>query len=101
MRLFTASLPPALALLILAFLLPARADPATVPFTDCFDSDENLVQKLNVSTVYAQVLENRDLGVYLNLTVLGDTPQQILGTTNASGSLCQYSSTCSNPILTE
>lgn len=92
MRLLTGPLPPSLLTLILTLLLrcatPVYADPATVPFTDCFDNEANQTQKLNISTVYAQVLENNDLGKYLNLTMLGQSPQQILGVTNASRSLC-------------
>jgi len=67
------------------FLLTVHADPAKLPFTDCFDAD-NTTQRVTVDTVYAQVLHNTDS---LNLTVLAHTPQPILGLTNASsGSLC-------------
>jgi hypothetical protein len=93
MRYRPGGLPPSL-LSLLFTLLPrfvplAYADPATLAFKDCFENTASQAQKLNVSTVYAQVLENNDLGQYLDLTVLGQSPQQIFGMTNTSGSLCQ------------
>lgn len=94
MRLLAHKLPPYLSALILTLLFqhaaPVTADPATVPFTDCLDSEASQAQKLNISTVYAQVLQNNDLGTYLNLTVLGQSPQTILGLANTSTNLCQY-----------
>jgi hypothetical protein len=90
MRYRPGCLPPPL-LSLLFTLLPRLvcADPATLAFKDCFDNATSTAQKLNVSTVYAQVLENNDLGQYLDLTVLGSSPQQIFGMTNTSGSLCR------------
>ena len=85
------ALPLPLLVLVLSLLrypTTVYADPATVPFTDCFDSD-NTTQRVNVSTVYAQVLQNNEWGNYLNLTLLGDAPQSIQGLMhNAGGSLC-------------
>jgi hypothetical protein len=71
-------------LLILSFILPrVLADPATLQFTDCFDeSAGNVSQKLSISTVYAQVVDDT-----LNLVALGATPQEIDGFTNSSRSL--------------
>ena len=60
------------------------ADPVSIPFQDCFNQPNSLDQKFNVSTVYAQVLQNGDLGNYLNLTVFGTSPQPILGLENTS-----------------
>ncbi|KAF8897887.1 hypothetical protein BD779DRAFT_1608372 [Infundibulicybe gibba] len=81
------AIPPSLAVLLFFLVLPSTlADPATVPFTDCF-SNANVTQKFNISTVYAQVLQDVDLGTYLNLTVVGESPQEIIGVTNASSSL--------------
>ena len=72
-------------LALLFFLLTVHADPANIPFTDCFDAD-NTTQRATIDTVYAQVLKNTDS---LNLTVLAHTPQPIEGLTNTSGgSLC-------------
>ncbi|KAG5725684.1 hypothetical protein E4T56_gene7346 [Termitomyces sp. T112] len=76
-----------LAIFFLLFLPHVRSDPAVARFTECFDEDSNVGQRLQISTVYAQVLENNNLGNFLNLTVLGSSPQQILGFTNTSGSL--------------
>ncbi|KAF8076772.1 hypothetical protein FPV67DRAFT_1472632 [Lyophyllum atratum] len=76
-----------LALLGLLLLPRVLADPAIVQFTDCFDDDSNPALKLDISTVYAQVLDNDELGRHLNLTVLGTSPQEIQGFTNTSTSL--------------
>ncbi|KAG6910813.1 hypothetical protein DXG01_007702 [Tephrocybe rancida] len=76
------------ALLFLLLVPRILADPAVARFTDCFDeASSNSSQKLEISTVYAQVLENDGLGMYLNLTVLGSSPQPIQGFTNSSTSL--------------
>ncbi|KAH6914675.1 membrane protein [Coprinopsis sp. MPI-PUGE-AT-0042] len=80
-------------ILFLSFLLLSqrtslvRADPAVVPFQDCFDEPDNVQNKLQVSTVYAQVLEDADEVHYLNLTVIGTSPSEIVGVTNTSNSL--------------
>lgn len=71
-------------------LLAARADPAIVPFQDCFDEPGNTGNKLNVSTVYAQVLRDDEENHYLNLTVIGVSPSEIIGLTNASSSLGEW-----------
>ncbi|KAF8914339.1 hypothetical protein CPB84DRAFT_1759012 [Gymnopilus junonius] len=63
--------------------------------SDCFDESDNVDQKFNVSTVYAQVLQNADFGNYLNLTVVGTSPQDILGVTNDSTSLSTLFTTTS------
>ncbi|PPQ63149.1 hypothetical protein CVT24_005789 [Panaeolus cyanescens] len=80
---------PSTLLLFIFSLLPSAilADPANIPFTDCFDELDNIDQKLNVTTVYAQVLQNQEWGNYLNLTVLGTSPKDILGLANSSTSL--------------
>ncbi|TFK43868.1 hypothetical protein BDQ12DRAFT_675694 [Crucibulum laeve] len=70
--------------LILVLLPAVLADPATLPFVDCFDDTGNVTQKLNVSTVYAQVHQNDQWGTYLNLTVIGETPQEIVGSSSSS-----------------
>lgn len=73
-----------LPLSLLCLLDVALADPASIQFQDCFNQPDSLDQKFNVSTVYAQVLQNADLGSYLNLTVFGTSPQRILGLMNTS-----------------
>ena len=73
-----------LPLSLLCLLDVALADPVSIPFQDCFDQPGSLGQKFNVSTVYAQVLQNADLGNFLNLTVFGTSPQPILGLENTS-----------------
>jgi hypothetical protein len=73
------------ALLLLLLIPGVVAGPATVDFNDCFSG--NISQKLSVSTVYAQVLQNE-----LHLVVLGQTPQEIDGFTNSSKSLGMYTS---------
>ena len=73
-----------LPLSLLCLLDVTLADPASIPFQDCFNQPDILDQKFNVSTVYAQVLQNADLGNYLNLTVFGTSPKPILGLVNTS-----------------
>jgi len=82
-------MPRSLFLLLLA-VPRVLADPATATFLDCFDNDANVTRKLTVSTVYAQVVDNAGTGPNLNLTVLGTSPEDIVGFLNTSGSL----STC-------
>ncbi|KDR84119.1 hypothetical protein GALMADRAFT_86988 [Galerina marginata CBS 339.88] len=89
------SLPPALLSLILLLLPSATADPASIPFQDCFDESDSVNQKFNVSTIYAQVLQNAEFGRYLNLTVVGTSPQDIVGLTNTSTSLSTLFTTSS------
>jgi hypothetical protein len=62
----------------------ALAEPASIPFQDCFNSSANLTLKFNVSTVYAQVFQDADLGSYLNLTVFGTSPREIMGLVGTS-----------------
>jgi len=54
------------------------AEPATLPFTDCFIG--NSAYRLHVSTVYGQTLGDR----YLNLTVIGNTPVEVTSASNDS-----------------
>lgn len=79
-----------LAFFLLLCLPHVHSDPAVARFTECFDEDGGVTPRLQISTVYAQVLQNNDLGNYLNLTVLGSSPQPILGFTNTSGSLGKF-----------
>lgn len=74
------------ALVSLLLILPVFADPASLPFDDCF-SGNNVSAKLTVDEVYAQVLTSAELGTYLNLTVIGNSAQTIFGFTNSSLSL--------------
>ncbi len=64
-----------------------QADPASLPFTDCFSGDG--VRKLTVSTVYGQVVRGIDgqSKTGLNLTIFGENPQEIVG--SSSSSLCE------------
>lgn len=68
------------------------ADPATLSFSDCFvPKGNNTAQKLSVSTVYGQILQDELPMSYLNLTVLGTTPAEIQNAANGSGELCELS----------
>ena len=68
-------------LLFLTFINSVLSDPASLPFNDCFDSRRgNTSQKLSVSQVYGQVIETSDNESYLNLTVIGSSPLEILDT---------------------
>jgi hypothetical protein len=66
------------------------AQPATLHPEDCFTGNDT--QKFNISTVYAQILDNNSLGTYLNLTLFGQSNLEILGTANGSNNLCEISS---------
>lgn len=81
--------PTPLTLLLIPFLFTrVNADPATLPFADCFAaSNSNIDQRISVDFVYAQVLPNEEWGQYLNLTILGSSPQEVSGFTNQSSSL--------------
>jgi len=79
---------PASLLSLIVLLIPCTlADPATIPFQDCFDEPESIGQKFDINTVYAQVLHNDKWGKYLNLTVVGNSPKEILGSVGSS--LCK------------
>lgn len=68
-------------LLLLAFTVSrfsfTNAQPATIQFSDCFSSS-NTSQKVDVSTVYAQFFPDSPKGPYINFTVIGTSPQQII-----------------------
>ncbi|KAI5123407.1 hypothetical protein M0805_006113 [Coniferiporia weirii] len=80
--------PPYLALLFatscLFFLAPpVLAQPATLSFTDCTSGNAaDPAQKINVSTVYGQIVTGENLGRHLNLTVIGNTGQEIIPISN-------------------
>ena len=63
-------------LLFLLFVSPVVAEPATLPFTDCFSGNPSY--KVQISTVYGQTLSDR----YLNFTLIGNTPIEIVSTNN-------------------
>ncbi|KZV76013.1 hypothetical protein PENSPDRAFT_623379 [Peniophora sp. CONT] len=69
----------------LASLPLGHASPTEPIFTDCFSGNNSL--KLSVSTVYAQIADNAALGHHLNLTVIGQSPQEIIGLANGSQAL--------------
>lgn len=69
------------------------AEPATLPFTDCFSGD--ISHKVQISTVYGQTLSDR----YFNLTIIGNTSFQIVSASNNTNepvaSECHFNS----PVL--
>lgn len=70
-------------LFLALFILQVLAQPATLPFSECTAGnaiDPSL--KINVSTVYGQIVTNDELGRHLNLTVIGDTGQTIIPISN-------------------
>jgi hypothetical protein len=78
------------AFLLLSFSLSVSsisAQPATLPFYDCFTG--NASQKFSVDTVYSQIINE----LTLNITILGNTSQQIVASAN-SNSLCAHISSC-------
>ncbi|KAG1868176.1 hypothetical protein C8R48DRAFT_771875 [Suillus tomentosus] len=64
-----------------ASLLSTFAQPATLPFYDCFSGSAS--QKLSVGTVYSQIIN----GQTLNITILGNASQQIVASSANSTSL--------------
>ncbi|KAK2465977.1 hypothetical protein APHAL10511_001618 [Amanita phalloides] len=93
------SLPRSLKFFLFLLILPgAFADPATLNFTTCSGQSSNVTQQLNITSVYAQALPNDVGGKYLNLTVIGDSSQTIIGFSNSSNSLTTLFTTTS--ILT-
>ncbi|KAI0677278.1 hypothetical protein C8Q78DRAFT_1073993 [Trametes maxima] len=73
-------LPHALLILVLSLshLTFTTAQPASLQFSDCFSSS-NTSQKVDVSAVYAQFFPaGTDGGPYINFTVIGNSPQQII-----------------------
>ena len=68
-------------LLVLAFTVSrfslTTAQPATLQFSDCFSSS-NTSQKVEISAVYAQFFPDSPSGPYINFTVIGSSPQQII-----------------------
>ncbi|KAJ7681206.1 hypothetical protein B0H17DRAFT_943289 [Mycena rosella] len=81
------------ALIWLSLVLSVLADPASLPFDDCFSG--NVSAKLTVDEVYGQVLTSEQLGTYLNLTVIGTSAQNISGFTDSSSSLATLFTTTS------
>lgn len=71
--------------LSLFFSVSVLGQPATLRFQDCFSG--NVTQKLNVSTVYAQI----EGDTTLNLTVIGYSGLPIVGRSNASSKLGAFS----------
>ncbi|KAI0776185.1 hypothetical protein BD413DRAFT_688382 [Trametes elegans] len=60
------------------------AQPATLQYSDCFSSSDTS-QKLDVSTVYAQFFPaESSRGPYINFTVIGTSPQQIIASSNGT-----------------
>ncbi|KAG6331376.1 hypothetical protein ID866_7714 [Astraeus odoratus] len=55
----------------------ASAQPATLPFDDCFTGNSS--QKMSVDTVYSQVVDD-----HMNITVFGQTTEEIVETTNTT-----------------
>ncbi|KAG7097414.1 hypothetical protein E1B28_004761 [Marasmius oreades] len=75
-------------LLLLLFSNTVLSDPASLSFKDCFDSSRgNASQKVTISKVYGQVFKTFEDESYLNLTMIGSTPQEILDTSDEGGNL--------------
>ncbi|KAH8118400.1 hypothetical protein DFH11DRAFT_1567211 [Phellopilus nigrolimitatus] len=78
------------------FTLSALAQPATLSFTDCTSGNAIApAQKINVSTVYGQIVTGENLGRHLNLTVIGNTGQEIIPISNDTGLLSTLFTTSS------
>ncbi|KAJ7584349.1 hypothetical protein C8J56DRAFT_1005041 [Mycena floridula] len=67
------------AILLFLSLHHVLADPATLSFNDCFDSTANVSQKMSISSVYAQIQEDAQNDMILRLSVLGNSPTNIVG----------------------
>ncbi|KDQ64151.1 hypothetical protein JAAARDRAFT_166156 [Jaapia argillacea MUCL 33604] len=84
---------PLLLSLLLLWPTQIRCQPATLQFDDCFTGQQD--QKLNISTIYGQVLESESMGRYLNFTILGDSPANISGYASDSNNLATLFTTTS------
>ena len=63
----------------------SSALPAQLQYEDCY-YQSNTSLKFDISTVYAQVLDDASSGgKYLNFTVLGETPKTILKSSAVNG----------------
>jgi hypothetical protein len=82
-------LPCILVVVILSHFLSdfALGQPATLKYEDCFSSSGNISEKLNVSRVYAQILDGSSV---LNLTVIGQSNVPIVGRSNDSSKLGEF-----------
>ena len=80
--------------LLLSFLVSrlmlTTAQPATLQFSDCFSSS-NTSQKLDVSAVYAQFFPASSKGAYINFTVIGTSPQEIIAASNGTNPVASTS----------
>jgi len=74
----------------------AVAQVAIPRFTDCFSGSAS--NKLNISTVYAQITTSEPLGTHLNITLLGQSPETIQGSANGSSDLGTCPSTSLRPV---
>ncbi|KAH9960519.1 hypothetical protein BC827DRAFT_1208355 [Russula dissimulans] len=69
-----------------SFLFQNAVAQVAIPrFTDCFTGSAS--NKLNISTVYAQITTSESLGTHLNITLLGHSPDTIQGSANGSSDL--------------
>ncbi|KAF8343734.1 hypothetical protein F5887DRAFT_1272420 [Amanita rubescens] len=94
------NLPRSLTYFLLLLILPTTfADPATLEFTNCSQSSSSS-QPLNITNVYAQILPSDTLGAYMNLTMIGESSQEIVGFSNTSSSLSTLFTTTSVLTLT-
>ncbi|KZT71554.1 hypothetical protein DAEQUDRAFT_763781 [Daedalea quercina L-15889] len=72
--------------LSLAYTTSSYAHPAQLQYQDCY-YQSNTSLKVDISTVYAQVLDDASAGgKYLNFTVLGETPKSIMKSSAVNGS---------------
>jgi hypothetical protein len=71
------------ATLLISFLLCLAhftlADPATLRFSDCAAENTTVSRKFNVENVYGQVITDEYSNSYLDLVVIGNTPETIVG----------------------
>ncbi|OCB87545.1 hypothetical protein A7U60_g5450 [Sanghuangporus baumii] len=95
--LFRASCFPLSVVAVLLFLSRfVIAQPATLAFSECTVGnaiDPSL--KINVSTVYGQIVTNDNLGRHINLTVIGNTGQTLEPINNATSLLSTIFTTSS------
>lgn len=67
----------------LSCLIGVFAQPAPLQFSDCF-AGSSTDRKLDVSSIYAQVIPDAFGKAHLNLTLFGETPQLIQEASNGS-----------------
>ena len=81
-----------LILVWISSFLGVLAQPAILQYSDCF-SGSSTDQKLDISTVYAQLIRPVSGAAHINLTLVGSTPETIVEASNGTDAVASESLT--------